>query len=235
MSIHGILEAMRSDLSPAFRLVWQCLENHANGHRFWPMTAMQIAAELHLGVATVNRAIEGLEQLEIVRRELHHRRKTVFHMLRTYPDGGTHRYSDTDLADQNDKPTPDLSPQNDQPTPDLAYQNDQTLRNPPVQVPPVISPRARATRAPRTQPRTSLDSALETGWRPGDKGQTYATDRGVDCAEEWGRFKNHHRSKGTLAASWDATWRTWCDKAVEFGKAPGKRANGHAMQPGLGL
>jgi hypothetical protein len=50
--IAGILDAMRSSYTPAVRLVWLCIENHANRDRWWRMTFEAIADELHLGLVT---------------------------------------------------------------------------------------------------------------------------------------------------------------------------------------
>jgi hypothetical protein len=108
MSVLGLLDAMRSDMPAPNRLVWQCLENHANGNRWWPMTLEQIAAELHLSVQIVTRAVKALEEERIIRREFHRRRPTVFHMLRLY--------GAPDLTHQNEGVKSDREP-------DLTHQN----------------------------------------------------------------------------------------------------------------
>jgi hypothetical protein len=107
MSVAGLLDAMRAPVCPATRLVWMCLENHANGHRWWRMTEKQIADELSLSAATVARAIGWLASREqkIIRVERQKRRPTVFHMLRSYL-----------------KPQPDLTQQNVEQT-DLTHKN----------------------------------------------------------------------------------------------------------------
>lgn len=54
----------------------------------------------------------------------------------------------------------------------------------------------------------------------------YSKTRGLNGAE-LDSFKNWHLAKGTVYKDWQAAWRTWCDKAVEFGrsnKAQPKRA-----------
>lgn len=113
MSVLGILDAMRSDLAPAYRLVWACLENHANGARWWPMTNQELADELHLHIETVARAVQVLEGEEIIRREFRRRRKTVFHMLRTYPAGATNDHAnavrDPDLTQPDTQVNEDLT------------------------------------------------------------------------------------------------------------------------------
>ena len=136
MSVAGILEAMRSPRPLAERLVWQCLENHANGARFWPMSEEAIARELSLGVATVARAVRALVADNIVRAERHKRRPTVFFMLRDYgKPNGQYPPQTGDLTHQNDWSSaaetpeiadakPKLTTQNDGSTGDLSHQND---------------------------------------------------------------------------------------------------------------
>ena len=136
MSVAGILEAMRSPRPLAERLVWQCLENHANGARFWPMSEEAIARELSLGVATVARAVRALVADNIVRAERHKRRPTVFFMLRDYgKPNGQYPPQTGDLTHQNDwssatetpeiiNAEPELTTQNDGSTGDLRHQND---------------------------------------------------------------------------------------------------------------
>jgi hypothetical protein len=129
MSVAGILEAMRSPRPLAERLVWQCLENHANGARFWPMSEEAIAKELSLGLNTVSRAVQALVAANIVRTERHKRRPTVFYMLRDYgKPNGQHPPHEEDLPPQNDGSTEHLTPQNGDPTPELTPQNDGSSR-----------------------------------------------------------------------------------------------------------
>ena len=129
MSIAGILDAMRSQRPPAERLVWICLENHANGHRCWPMTERAIAQELNLGIATVERAVQSLVAGNIVRADRHKRRPTVFHMLRDYPKANGQHPPPDDLTPQNDwstaRPEAELTPQNDESS-HLTHQNDES-------------------------------------------------------------------------------------------------------------
>lgn len=63
-------------------------------------------------------------------------------------------------------------------------------------------------------------SACSTTWMPDAKGQAYAEARGVTQTEV-PRFRDFHIGKGNLMADWNAAWRTWCENAVSFGKAPG--------------
>jgi hypothetical protein len=134
MSIAGILDAMRSERPPAERLVWQCLENHANGHRCWAITEQAMADELKLGVATVARAVRALEADKIIEMVRFKRRPTLFKMKRNYPKpNGQHPPSPDDLTHQNDQPTgaiePELTTQNDQSTHHLTHQSDQSTHH----------------------------------------------------------------------------------------------------------
>lgn len=62
-------------------------------------------------------------------------------------------------------------------------------------------------------------------FRPNANGVTYAEQRRVALAIELESFRNWHTAKGTTMKDWQAAWRTWCDKAVEFGRANGARAS----------
>jgi hypothetical protein len=67
---------------------------------------------------------------------------------------------------------------------------------------------------------------LPADFYPNETGVSYAEQRRVSLAVELESFRNHHRAKGSTFKDWQAAWRTWCDKAVEFG-----RAGGHKPQP----
>jgi len=43
----------------------------------------------------------------------------------------------------------------------------------------------------------------------------------LSASEQWLKFINHHRSKGSKMADWDCAWVTWYTNAVEFTKPPG--------------
>jgi hypothetical protein len=166
MSILGILDAMRSDRAPAERLVWQCLENHADPRRCWRMTEQAIAAELKLGRNTVTRAIRALATDGILEVERHIRRPTLFRLLRVYSKTNGHgEPSEAELAPQNGDSTasesvhpPNLSPQNGHSNPELTPQIghqtpklsphfgdsvDSTSKTPPEKNPPVSAREAR--------------------------------------------------------------------------------------------
>lgn len=85
MSVAGLLDAMRSDLTPATRLVWMCLENHANGERFWSVSVANLATELSLSEDSVSRAVCELAKRKVLRLERHRWSPTTYYMLRAYP------------------------------------------------------------------------------------------------------------------------------------------------------
>ncbi len=66
---------------------------------------------------------------------------------------------------------------------------------------------------------------LPTDFTPNETGVRYAEQRRVAIAVELESFRNWHSAKGTTMKDWQAAWRTWCDKAVEFGRANGARAS----------
>jgi len=66
---------------------------------------------------------------------------------------------------------------------------------------------------------------LPSDFVPNETGVAYAEQRGVQIESELKAFANWHTAKGTLFKDWQAAWRTWCDKAVEFGRAGNGRAS----------
>ena len=83
---------------------------------------------------------------------------------------------------------------------------------------PRAAPRKQATRRRRSD-----------AWEPGEKGEKYAFERGVDPGQEVTKFRNHHLAQGSVMADWDAAFRTWCDKARQF-RAPMAASGGNKSQ-----
>jgi hypothetical protein len=55
----------------------------------------------------------------------------------------------------------------------------------------------------------------------------YALNKKLNLETELVSFKNFHQAKGSTWKDWQATWRTWCDKAVEFGRSGNGKINGY--------
>jgi hypothetical protein len=55
----------------------------------------------------------------------------------------------------------------------------------------------------------------------------YALNKKLNLETELVSFKNFHTAKGSTWKDWQATWRTWCDKAVEFGRSGNGKINGY--------
>ncbi len=53
---------------------------------------------------------------------------------------------------------------------------------------------------------------------PSDAGVELARRQGLDVQAEVRKFTDHHTATGSLMADWQAAWRTWVGKAVEFGR-----------------
>ena len=70
--------------------------------------------------------------------------------------------------------------------------------------------------------RPKRPTILPADFYPDETGVRYAEERGVSIAIELTGMRNWAESKRVVRASWQATWRTWCDKAVEFGRVGGQ-------------
>ena len=53
---------------------------------------------------------------------------------------------------------------------------------------------------------------------PNETGVAYAENKKLSLAVELESFRNFHTAKGSTWKDWQATWRTWCDRAVEYGR-----------------
>lgn len=100
-----------------------------------------------------------------------------------------------------------------------AHQAPDTIHQTPYVNPP--PPGGVAAKPPTPKRATQLPP----DFTPNDTGVSYAELKRVAIAVELESFRNWHRAKGTTMKDWQAAWRTWCDKAVEFGRANGARAS----------
>lgn len=64
-------------------------------------------------------------------------------------------------------------------------------------------------------------SQLPEGWLPDEPVWKATVDRiGLDrCNGEFTKFKNHAADKGRVSKSWNAAWRNWVDRAVDYGNS----------------
>lgn len=58
-------------------------------------------------------------------------------------------------------------------------------------------------------------TSIAADWSPAEAGEQYAIAHGMgapDIRSELAKFRNHHEAHGKQMSSWDAAWRTWCDR-----------------------
>lgn len=65
---------------------------------------------------------------------------------------------------------------------------------------------------------TKRSSVLPADWSPRSEERAKAVKTGLNCDAEAEHFRDHHTAKGTLYLDWDAAFRTWLKKAVEFSR-----------------
>jgi hypothetical protein len=222
MSIAGMLDAMRSSYSPAVRLVWQCVENHANSARFWTMTDEDIAQEMHLSVDTVGRAVNVLERDRICRCVRRKRRPTTFHMLRHYPPGRprhepeVERHVAPELTSQIPELRPELTPQIPETLspPERKNPPEKEERAAPASPPPAPSPfpvqclPEQERRRPEPPP-SARKTLLPDDWAPPAEVRQLAIEAGYDPAEIMTEMADWCRHKGAQSADWTACARNW--------------------------
>jgi hypothetical protein len=80
-------------------------------------------------------------------------------------------------------------------------------------------------------PRQKKASSLPEDFSPTETGIAYAVTRRLSLETELASFRNWHQAKGTTMKDWQAAWRTWCDKAVEFGRAGQQGGGGARASP----
>lgn len=74
----------------------------------------------------------------------------------------------------------------------------------------------------------SRKSQVPSDFHPNGAGIQAAELAGLDVKAEVRKFIDFHEGKGSVMASWDAAWRTWIGKAVEFGRGKPQKLNGDA-------
>lgn len=85
-------------------------------------------------------------------------------------------------------------------------------------IPDSLIPDSPGASAPSAKPRKNATS-LPADFVLNETSTVYAQDRKLSIADELASFTNWHTAKGSTFKDWQAAWRTWCDKAVEYGRA----------------
>lgn len=79
---------------------------------------------------------------------------------------------------------------------------------------------------------------LPDTFRPSEKHQALAAEKGVDLRAEWPKFCDYHRAKGSTMKDWSAALNNWIRKAAEYGGKvqplrPESDAQGRVILPPL--
>lgn len=76
-------------------------------------------------------------------------------------------------------------------------------------------------RGAEAPPQRSRAVALPASFGVTEAMKAWAREKapGVDLAHETDKFRNFHQSKGSTFKDWQAAWRTWITKAVEYSKS----------------
>lgn len=96
------------------------------------------------------------------------------------------------------------------------------------EVNPITSSGCSTADGAQAPPPPKRATQLPADFEPDPTGMDYAATRRLDAQGELDAFRNHHTAKGSTFKNWQAAWRTWCDKAVQFGRggsAPNARAS----------
>lgn len=88
-------------------------------------------------------------------------------------------------------------------------------------IPDSLIPDSSGAPAPSTKKPRKNSVSLPPGFQLNEVSTAYAQARNLNIADELVSFANWHTAKGSTFKDWQAAWRTWCDKAVEFGRAKG--------------
>lgn len=83
------------------------------------------------------------------------------------------------------------------------------------------------------KPARKKPTSIPADFYPNENGVAYAEEKRISLAVELESFRNWHQAKGGAFKDWQACWRTWCDKAVEFGRAGKVQAAQINGQPAL--
>jgi hypothetical protein len=114
-------------------------------------------------------------------------------------------YRERHKASQSDVPLRPTAPSQS-----VTNRNEVTLCDAPLSK----KERKKEEREPRARARASQ---LPEGWHPGEKAWQAAEARlGVRAVGELEKFKNHAADKGRVSKNWDAAFRNWVDRALDY-------------------
>jgi hypothetical protein len=80
-----------------------------------------------------------------------------------------------------------------------------------------------STASPPKVRRAKIRSQIAEDAQPTASDTAAAEEAGLNSAafrEQWAKFRNYHRAKGSLMADWQAAWRTWVGNIAEFQRQP---------------
>jgi hypothetical protein len=80
---------------------------------------------------------------------------------------------------------------------------------------------------PADKPRRA--SRAPASYTPTEQQIEWALEKGLlapDALRETERWLDHHRAKGSKFLDWDAAWRTWMSRAVDYAATPGRGGPG---------
>jgi hypothetical protein len=69
-----------------------------------------------------------------------------------------------------------------------------------------------------TEKRSKKRTGISENWETNGDQKLFATELGVDPAEEEPKFRDYHLAHGSLMADWAAAWRTWCRNAAKYAR-----------------
>lgn len=85
----------------------------------------------------------------------------------------------------------------------------------------------------KVKPRLARKTKLPDDFAPNETGLKKARDAGLNVERELERFRDHHTAQGTVFLDWQAAWRTWIGKAVEFGRGKAANADPYGLEKAL--
>ena len=197
--ISAVLDCDHEDLSPARRMVLVVLANYVGNEddEAWPRQAT-IARQAGCKERNVRDHLKWLEAKGYLSRRTSHlgagngsRTKYKLHVerLRTPANNGPAKSAGANEPAKSDISTGSELPLNNRQEP------------------------------PKTTKRASAKKTQLGDWTPGPSGAAYAKQKGLTREQtiaEWEKFSDYHLQHGSKFIAWDAAWRTWVRRALEY-------------------